>query len=97
MCIPRSIPCRLHTAGSTISIYVGFKRGSNLRAAKKNMCSVEEHPHVIQKYLLDECELGRVLGLFDLEELPGVHISKFGVIPKSNQVGKSKSRWSQCQ
>ena len=27
-----------------------------------------------------------MLGPFDLEELPGVHIIKFGVIPKSNQV-----------
>ena len=74
--------------GLQCGFHIGFKRGSNLRAAKKNMFSAEEHPEVIQKYLQEECELGRVLGPFDLEELPGVHISKFGVIPKSNQVGK---------
>lgn len=74
--------------GLRCGFHIGFKRGSKLRAAKKNMFSAEEHPEVIQKYLQEECELGRVLGPFDLEELPGVHISKFGVIPKSNQVGK---------
>ena len=29
-----------------------------------------------------------MLGPFDLEELPGLHINKFGVIPKSNRIGK---------
>ena len=29
-----------------------------------------------------------MLGPFDLGELPGLHVSKFGVIPKSNQPGK---------
>jgi len=52
------------------------------------MLSALEHPEVVQKYLQEECQMGRVLGPFDLGELPGVHVSKFGVIPKSNQPGK---------
>ena len=43
---------------------------------------------MVQKYLQEECKMGQVLGPFDLGELPGVHVSKFGVIPKSSQLGK---------
>lgn len=68
--------------------HVGFKRGGRLQSCKKNMLSALEHPEVVQKYLQEECQMGRVLGPFDLGELPGVHVSKFGVIPKSNQPGK---------
>jgi len=68
--------------------HVGFKRGGRLQSCKKNMLSASEHPEMVQKYLQEECQMGRVLGPFDLGELPGVHVSKFGVIPKSNQPGK---------
>ena len=43
---------------------------------------------MVQKYLQEECKMGRVFGPIDLGELPGVHVSKFGVIPKSSQPGK---------
>jgi len=52
---------------------VGFKRGGRLQSCKKNMLSALEHPEVVQKYLQEECQMGRVLGPFDLGELPGVH------------------------
>ena len=68
--------------------HIGYQRGGKLQAIKKNMLSALEHPEVVEKYLQEECRMGRVLGPFDPEELPGLHISKFGVIPKSNQPGK---------
>ena len=68
--------------------HIGYKRGGRLLAASKNMLSALDHPEVVQKYLQDERQKGRVLGPFDLGELPGLHVSKFGVIPKSNQPGK---------
>ena len=46
--------------GLRCGFHIGFKRGSNLRAAKKNMFSAEEHPEVIQKFLQEECELGQL-------------------------------------
>ena len=54
------------------------------------MLSALEHPEVVENYLQEECRMGRVLGPFDPEELPGLHISKFRVIPKSNQPGKRR-------
>ena len=44
--------------GLQYGFHISFKRGRKLQAAKKNMCSAEEHPQVIRKYLQDECELG---------------------------------------
>ena len=52
------------------------------------MPSALEHPEVVDKYLQEERQLRRVLGPFTPEEVPGTQVSKFGVIPKSNQPGK---------
>ncbi len=62
---------------------VGFKPHSRLRSAKRNFTSVEQHPEVVQKYLDLEITLGRVLGPFDEQQVLGVHVSSFGVIPKA--------------
>lgn len=69
----------------------GFRLGFNmtpLRPAKRNKKSAEEHPDVVDEYLSNEVALGRVAGPFDVPPLPSLHISSFGVIPKSGQPGK---------
>ena len=54
------------------------------KAAKANMRSAGEHPEVVRDYIAKECSLGRLLGPFDPQALPGVHTSRFGIIPKGN-------------
>ena len=70
----------------------GFRIGYDyenhiLRSAKKNMASSGENPTVVKEYLEKEQLLGRVLGPLEPGSLP-LHISRFGVIPKSSQPGK---------
>ena len=60
---------------------------SQLRSAKRNMLSAENHPSVIERYLREELSHGRLMEIQPpLAER--VHISKFGVIPKKHQAGK---------
>ena len=60
----------------------GFSHWQPLRSAARNMQSVAEHPEVIREYLAEECAQGRVLGPLEPEAVSGVHISRFGLIPK---------------
>ena len=46
------------------------------------------HPDVVEDYLQMEIRLGRLVGPFLQHAVPNVHISRFGVIPKSHQVNK---------
>ena len=85
---PRSLFGGAYSARFTAGISYRLSAGGKLQAINKNMLSALEHPQVVENYLQEECRMGRVLGPFDPEELPGLHISKFGVIPKSNQPGK---------
>lgn len=59
-----------------------------LSSARKNMHSAEENPHVVEEYLEAELARGVLLGPFQREEVPGVHLNRFGVIPKSSQPEK---------
>ena len=59
-----------------------------LRSAKRNMPSALAHPSVIDNYLQVELNHNRVAGPFLRSQCPGVHISRFGVIPKSHQPNK---------
>ena len=52
------------------------------------MLSAEQHPEIVDCYLAKECRLGRVRGPWEATQLPDVHISKFGVIPKPHQQGE---------
>ena len=47
------------------------------------MRSVSEHRDVVEKYIGGECAAKRLLGPFDRSRFPHVHVSPFGVIPKS--------------
>ena len=70
----------------------GFKLGFNykpqLRSARRNKKSADDHPAVIDEYLALEVALGRVGGPFVHPPVTPLHISSFGVIPKSGQPGK---------
>ena len=75
----------------------GFRIGYNnddpsrmRRSAKRNMLSAKQNPQVVSDYLKREREAGRVVGPISSEEIArvGVHINRFGVIPKSGQPGK---------
>ena len=55
--------------------HIGYKRGGMLQVSKRNMLSALEHPEVVEKYLQEECQMGRVLGPFNPEEVPGIQIS----------------------
>ena len=71
---------------------IGFRRleseKKSLSSARKNMYSTVDYPHVVRDYLRDELKRGTVLGPFVPEEVPEVHLNRFGVIPKSHQPGK---------
>ena len=68
---------------------IGFRRGAQLRSASTNMHSAREHPEVIDKYLQEELVRGRMLGPFSSSDnLPSLHINRFGVIPKGRNTGK---------
>lgn len=71
---------------------VGYDRGSGdklpLSSVKKNMQSAVDNQQVVRDYLAAEMRRGVVLGPFVRAEVPGVHLSRFGVIPKSSQPGK---------
>ena len=62
---------------------IGYQRGDHgLGSARKNMQSAEENPQVVRDYLEAERKRGVLLGPFEL------HLSRFGVIPKSSHLGK---------
>jgi len=67
------------------SIREGFQIGFDINrvtvhpSASRNMPSMNERPEVVDAYLVEECSQGRVGGPLD----PAMHLSRFGVIPKS--------------
>ena len=68
--------------------HIGFETSSvTLRSASSNMLSALVHPSVIDAYLEKEISHGRVVGPFTSPPFHDLHISRFGVSPKSNQLG----------
>ena len=66
----------------------GFRMGFNYRNARckrgpGNMGSAKKHEEVVEQYISAECEARRLLGPLDRSKFPQVHVSPFGVIPKS--------------
>ena len=51
------------------------------------MLSAAQNPEVVEQYLAKEVRLGRVVGPMSADALPGVQVSRFGVIPKSHHPG----------
>ncbi|KAK3697016.1 hypothetical protein QZH41_002913 [Actinostola sp. cb2023] len=74
--------------GIRLGFKLGFDHAPDLRSAKRNKKSADDHPTVIDEYLANEVALGRVAGPFAHPPIPQLHISSFGVIPKNGQPGK---------
>ena len=68
---------------------IGFNNSTNsLRSARKNLQGATFHLEVVDKYIEDEVALNRVYGPYPKTICSSVHISRFGVIPKSHQPNK---------
>ena len=52
-----------------------------------NMLSAVRNPMPVEQYWLTEVSAERISGPFRLDEVPLVHVSRFGVIPKSGTPG----------
>ena len=74
--------------GLQVGFCIGISPGTQFRSAQSNMQSAKEHPHIIEEYLHKETMAGQILGPFPPQSIPGVHINRFGVIPKKSQPGK---------
>ena len=71
------------TTGITNGFRIGHSRAvSQLSTTPHNLMSAVVHPEVVQNYLERECKAGRLTGPFERSDLPEVHCSPFGVIPK---------------
>ena len=68
--------------------HLGFTYSTSLKSATGNMASALLNPQVIDNYLQSEVQSGRVAGPFSQPPLSGLHVSRFGVIPKRHQPGK---------
>ena len=67
---------------------IGFDRQQKLRSATSNVQGTSDHPDVVSAYLQSERERQTLLGPFEKQSMPHIHVSKFGIIPKSHQPGK---------
>ena len=68
---------------------IGFDYTSHsCTSASKNMRSAYEHPEPIDRYIEQEIAMGRIIGPLPDEWKGGIHVSRFGVIPKPHQPGR---------
>jgi len=70
----------------------GFRIGFDYQnchcvSAKSNMLSASQHPQPIETYISKELAAGRIIGPLPAS-VEGVHVSRFGIIPKPHQPGK---------
>ena len=71
----------------------GFRIGFNydtgtVQPVSRNLQCAYDHPQVVEDYLHAEVRSSRVAGPFCQAAVSGVHISRFGVIPKNHQQDK---------
>ena len=68
---------------------VGFDytQGS-LKSASKNLNCALQHKQVVNEYLENELHDNRIFGPFQKADAKGIHINRFGVIPKHHQSDK---------
>ena len=78
--------CSYIIRGIANGFRIGFDHQGCQNPAKSNMLSALQNPGVVDNYLRAEIEEGRVLG--PVTQVSGVHINRFGVIPKQDQVGR---------
>ena len=78
-----------HPHKLTEGFRIGFTYHSqSLKLASRNLESAPDHPKVVREYLKTEVNMGRLIGPLDNSYKLSIHISRFGVIPKSHQVNK---------
>lgn len=66
-----------------------YSKPGHIRRSTHNILSATEWPEVVRDYLSKECSEEKVLGPLDTPQLPGVHTSRFSVIPKGS-TGKGR-------
>ena len=93
----RTHPDQEFVAYITSGIRNGFRIGYNYGAGSpgdvncriaNNMQSARTNPKPIDDYIKEELRLGRIIRLEEGRQCEGVHVSRFGVIPKPHQPGK---------
>jgi len=87
--------CNRPDSAAVDYVMEGLKRGFRigfshawcaLKSASMNILHATRQPSVIDNYIQTEIACGRIAGPFPTS--PYLHISRFGVIPKNNQLGK---------
>ena len=74
---------------------IGYDRSKcELSSARKNMRSADKNAQVVIDYLAAEKRRGVLLGPFPREDVPGVHINRFGVI--ATQVRTARKVGTHC-
>ena len=66
---------------------IGCYASRSLRSSSNNMLGADMHPRVVQDYLENELQAGRIVPV-PPSWCVNVHLSRFGVIPKKRQPGK---------
>ena len=76
--------------GLTSGFHIGFNRKQRCTSSTDNMQSAHDNPQTVEDYLQAELAAGRIIGPFPphLQEIEQAQVSRFGVIPKRNQMGK---------
>ena len=78
-----------YSQGIQRAFRIGFDWKERLcKPPKRNMLSAEQNPEVVDAYLTKEVAASRAVAVGAEHQLTGVHISRFGVIPKPHQPGK---------
>lgn len=86
---PDTVFARYITEGIRCGFRIGFRHGQlRCQSALQNMPSAMVNPQPVTMYLGEERAAGRVLGPLIPAQVPSLQISRFGVIPKSNQPNK---------
>lgn len=73
-------------SGIQQGFHIGVDRNLALKRSSGNMQSALIHPIPVDEYLLTELRAGRII--CPVTDSPLIHMSRFGVIPKSGQPGK---------
>ena len=84
----RAFACYI-CCGLRYGFWIGCASSVCLKSASANMGSAIDHPEVVSEYIAKELALGRMVGpLASSAGLQGLHISRFGVIPKGHDTGR---------
>lgn len=82
---PNQAIAQFFLKGIADSFRIGYNAGTGnvLKLFKKNLKGAIQHPEVVDDYLRTEVSLNRVAGPYKKSQVVSMHISRFGVIPKT--------------